>query len=155
MNTHIDENGEITYTPKFRTQYNYDRDAVSDATGTSCPEETRTQQHFKDECDINQIMKRFGVTGEVPMNIRPVLPEDYNDVFDFQSAMNTVRAAQEAFMKMPSGIRARFQNNPQIFTEFFSDPENRHEAERMGLVLPRPKEEGIKPSEGDTGKGVT
>lgn len=130
--------GEII---QFRTMYNYDRDAVSIQTGTKCEDETMTQQQFKDECDINKIMKRFGVTGEVPMNIRPVLPDDYNDVFDFQTAMNTVRRAQEAFMKMPSGIRARFQNNPQVFTEFFSDPENRQEAEKMGLVLPKPKEE--------------
>jgi len=55
--------------------------------------------------------------------------------------MNTIREAQEAFMKLPSGTRARFQNNPQIFTEFFTKEENRYEAEKMGLVIPRPKQE--------------
>ncbi|QXP08524.1 MAG: internal scaffolding protein [Arizlama microvirus] len=147
------DTGEQMEVPLMRTQYNYDRDAVSRETGTVCETETRTQQHFKEECDINQIMKRFGITGELPQNIRPVLPEDYEEIFDFQSAMNTIRRAQEAFMQMPSGIRARFQNNPQVFTEFFSQEENRLEAEKMGLVLPRKPEP--KPAEPEEKGGQT
>lgn len=139
--TTVDDDGVIQ--PLFRTMYNYDRDAASVATGLSCPEATLTQQQFAEDADINNIMKKFGVTGELPENIRPVMPEDYEGIFDFQSAMNTVRRAQEVFMEMPSGVRARFQNNPQLFTEFFADPENRHEAEKMGLILPRPREEPI------------
>lgn len=129
------------FEPLFRTQYNYDRDIVSKKTALVCERETRTQQQFKDEVDINTIMRKFGVTGEIPMNVRAVMPEDYDEIFDFQSAMNVIRAAEESFMQMPSGIRARFQNNPQIFTEFFANPDNRQEAEKMGLVIPqRPKE---------------
>lgn len=129
-----EETGETA--PMFRTMYNYDRNRISDETSTVCEAETRTQQQFKDECDINKIMERFGVTGELPQNVRPVMPDEYDEVFDFQSAMNVIRRAEEAFMLMPSGVRARFQNNPQVFTEFFSDPENRQEAEKMGLLLP-------------------
>lgn len=153
MNEQIDpETGEVLYATKqvelhgaafFRTQYNYDRDAASKATATTCEIETRTQQQFKDECDINKLMERFGVTGTVPQVIRPPMQEDYEGIFDFQTAMNTLRRAQEEFMKMPSGVRARFQNNPHIFTQYFQNPENRAEAEKLGLVLPQPKKEPI------------
>ena len=147
-----EETGEIQ--PMFRTMYNYDRDAVSNATGTVCETETRTQQQFKDECDINKLMAKFGVTGEIPQNIRPPMQEEYEGIFDFQSAMNVIREAQEAFMQMPSGVRARFQNNPAVFTDYFQDPENRLEAEKLGLVIPRPKEVAPTPPE-ETQKGVT
>lgn len=133
------ETGEAE--PMFRTQYNFNRDANSQRTGTACPEPTRAQQQFKDEVDINKIMKRFGVTGELPTKIRPVLPDEYDDVTDFASAMNVVRKASEAFMMLPSGVRARFQNNPQVFTEFFANEDNRAEAEKLGLIIPKPKEE--------------
>lgn len=141
----ININGEVQ--PQIRTMYNYDRDAISEETGTACPEPTRAQQQFKDETDINVIMKRFGVTGELPTHVRPVLPDEYDEIGDYASAMNTIRRADEAFMQMPSGVRARFQNNPQVFTEFFAREENRTEAEKMGLVLPRPKEEPTKAQE--------
>ena len=132
---------------QMRTMYNYDRDKVSRETATYCEPETRTQQQFKDECDINVLMERFGVTGTIPQKIRPPMQEEYEGVFDFQTAMNVVREAREAFMQMPSGVRARFQNNPGIFTEYFQDPENRQEAEKLGLVIPRPVKETEKAPE--------
>lgn len=148
------DTGEIV-TPFMRTQYNYDRDKSSEETATICETETRTQQQFKDECDINVLMRKFGVTGELPQLVRPVMPDEYSEVFDFQSAMNVIRKAEEAFMQMPSGIRARFQNNPQIFTEFFANEDNRIEAEKMGLLVPRqPKTDPLDAKPGGTdGKG--
>lgn len=136
--TATSKHGEIM--PFFRTPYNYDRKEVSDATGTVCLEPTRTQQQFKEECDINFLMKRFGVTGEIPQNIRAVINDDFAEVFDFQTAMNTIRKGEEAFMQMPSGVRARFQNNPSVFVQWLSDEDNRPAAEKLGLVLPKPKE---------------
>lgn len=142
-----DETGEIRWVqPHMRTMYNFDRDESSKRTATTCEVESRTQQQFADETNINKIMERYGITGTVPTNVRPVLPDEYEEVFDFQTAVNTVRKAQESFMQMPAGVRQRFSNNPQIFTEFFMQEENRAEAEKWGLVLPRPtKETSIEP----------
>lgn len=159
--THTDmQSGEIMDGPMMRTAYNYDRDAASRKAALYCKDPTRTQQQFKDETNINNIMKKYGVTGELPLLQRPPLPEDYEDITDFQSAMNVIRRAQEAFNQMPSGIRARFQNNPHIFAQFFNDPENHAEAVKMGLVIVRPKEPEKEPAKapgGDQGdkKGVT
>ena len=82
------ETGEIevkTLTPFFRSPYNYDRDSVSRETGTACPEETLTQQQFKEECDINTILDRFGITGEVPTNVRQPISADFIEATDYQT----------------------------------------------------------------------
>ena len=132
-----EETGEITYTSVARRPGCYDTNAASEETATHCEEETRTQQQFKDECDINIIMERFGITGELPTNVRQPIMADFIDALDYQSAMNAIRAADEAFMEMPAGVRARFQNNPQNFIEFFSKEENRAEGEKLGLIMPK------------------
>lgn len=140
---------------ELRTPYNMDLKQNSDETGTECEVETRTQIHMQDETDINLIMERYGMTGELPQNVRPVLMEEFEGVFDYQTAMNTLVEADRAFMQMPAGTRARFGNNPQNFLEFLAKEENRDEAVKMGLVMPRPKVEEKPPEKGDNEKGVT
>ena len=147
MKTINQETGEITTTPFLRTQYNYNRDDVSHETGTHCEDETLTQQQFKDECDINNIMDRFGVTGGLPYDIRQPITEDFVEAFDYQTAQNAIRAANESFAAMPANVRARFQNDPQMFIEYFNNEDNREEAEKLGLVNLRQKTPD-KPPEG-------
>lgn len=101
---------------------------------------TLAQQHFKDECDINTLVERFHLTGEMPQVIEK-LPSasDYEGIFDFQSAMNAIVAAQRQFMTFPAKLRARFENDPQQLLEFLEDTENREEAERLGLIEKKPE----------------
>lgn len=117
-----------------RTPYNYDRNKASDQSGLACKDATRTQQHFAEEVDINTIVRRFNLTGQLPTNIR--MPEygDFENAFDFHTAMNAIRQAQESFMAMPANIRARFHNDPGEFVDFVADDANRAEAEKFGLV---------------------
>lgn len=121
----------------LRSGFNYDRDQVSQATGLACrAEESMTQQQFKDEVDINTIVARFGLTGELPENLRMPVSGDFTKVGDFQSAMQMVREAEEAFMELPGHVRARFHNDPQRLIEFIEDGANREEAQKLGLVVP-------------------
>lgn len=120
----------------IRTPYNYSMDNVSRETGLKCLEETMAQQQFKDECDINNIMKRFGVTGQLPVAVRMPTYGDFTEVTDYHTAMNAMLEAEKSFGMMPSQVRARFGNDPQAFVEFCSDPRNRGEAEKLGLVNP-------------------
>lgn len=99
----------------------------------SFPEHGRTKQSFKDECDINVIMRRFEQTGELPLNQRPMLFGDCPDL-DFQGAMQTVVEAKERFLALPSAIRDRFANDPQRLLNFINDERNRDEAIALGLV---------------------
>jgi len=127
---------ERVVTQFFRTAYNYDRDEVSDATGLSCGEPTRTQQQFKEECDINTIVRRFGVTGQVPTTLAPPMQGDFLNAPDFRSAMDLIVAARESFMEQPSHVRARFHNDPAEFVDFCSNRDNLAEARKMGIAMP-------------------
>jgi phage internal scaffolding protein len=120
-----------------RSAYNYDMDLASDQSGLKCLDASLTQQQFKEEADINTIVDRFMKSGFLPTPTNMPQYVDYEGVFDFQSAMNAVRAADENFMRMDAKIRARFNNSPQEFLEFFADPENTQEAIRLGLAIPQ------------------
>ena len=88
-----------------RNPYNYDMDKVSNETGLECKDPSLAQQHMKDECDINTIVERFGVTGSYLS--APVSPQygDFSGVSDYHSAINAVRAAEESFMALPAKLR--------------------------------------------------
>lgn len=140
--------------PFIRAPGNYDTDAASDESaigGKRYPwDVSKTKQSFAEEADINTIVRRFNLTGQLPENVRAPTYGDYEGIFDFQSAMNAVREAEESFAAMPANVRARFNNNPAAFVDYCSeltpdlkDFEHRAELEKLGLVLPR------KPSEAD------
>lgn len=133
----------------LRTPYNYDTMEASDASALSCPEPTLAQQHARDECDINTIVRRFGLTGELPNNVRVPRYGDFTAVTDYQTAMNMVLEANAAFMELPAEVRSRFNNDPGALVDFISDDSNRAEAEKLGLVVgslseltPNPAPEG-------------
>jgi phage internal scaffolding protein len=118
----------------LRTQYNYDHDAASNASGLVCEEPTRAQQHHKDECDINIILERFGKTGQVPVNAISGTYGDFSGVHDYHTAMNALIAAESEFAALPAQIRNKFANDPSNLVQFLDDPQNRAEAEKLGLV---------------------
>jgi len=117
-----------------RNPYNYDMNKVSDETGLECKDPSLAQQHMKDECDINVIVERFGVTGELPTVPIPPQYGDFSGITDYHSAINAVRASEEAFMALPAKIRARFDHDPNALLQFLNDPINRDEAIEIGLI---------------------
>jgi len=126
--------------PFLRTAYNYDMNKVSDETGLDCSvEPSMTQQSFRDECDINTLVMRFGLGQPLPTGLAAPTYGDFTGVDDYQSALNAIMVADDAFMQMPANIRSRFENSAAKFVEFCSsdDPAVRLEAEKLGLVLPK------------------
>jgi phage internal scaffolding protein len=117
-----------------RNPYNYDMDKVSDETGLECKDPSLAQQHMKDECDINVIVERFGVTGELPNSPIPPQYGDFSGVTDYHTAINAVKASEEAFMALPAKIRAKFDHDPNALLQFLNDPINRNEAIEIGLI---------------------
>ncbi|AXH76130.1 MAG: internal scaffolding protein [Microviridae sp.] len=120
--------------PFIRTGFNYDMNAVSVDTGLACTDLSLAVQSEADECDINTIVRRFGLTGQLPVGVRMPTYGDFTGVFDFASAANAIALANESFDEMPAEVRARFENDPAKFVDFCSDDGNRAEAERLGLV---------------------
>jgi phage internal scaffolding protein len=128
---------DIPAAPVFiRTQHNYDHNAASNESGLACQEPTRAQQHHKEECDINVIVKRFGITGKMPINQSEARYGDFTNADDYHTALNKIIAAEDDFMALPADIRTQFDNNPANLIGFLNNPSNRTEAEKLGLLNP-------------------
>lgn len=105
-----------------------------------------TRQEFKDECDINVIMRRYQSTGELPiLNQGTAQFLDVSASLQFQDSMNFVADAQSMFNELPSAIRDRFYNDPAQFLDFCSNGDNRKELAQMGLLTPEATREALLP----------
>ena len=123
----------------FNTGMNVDPQKWSIESGLKCdPLEKVTKDSFAEECDINTIVRRFGITGQLPTNVRAPMFGDFTAAMDYQSALDAVMAAQDSFMSMPADVRSRFGNDPGAFVEFCSDGKNFEEAVKLGLAVARP-----------------
>lgn len=124
--------------PKLRSAYD-DHEVVSEQNGIDCskndPQQTvqHAQQNFKDDCDINILVKKFGVGG-VPRHTRIPLAGDFTGLNTYQEAMNATIAAQQAFDDLPAELRERFGNDPARMIAFVSNDANRDEAIRLGMI---------------------
>lgn len=122
--------------PFLRTPYNYDMNEVSDETGLNCPEPTRAQQQFRDDADINTLVERFGLTGEMPQLTDIPYNDEYVPVTDYHAALNQLKAHNETFMTLPHDLRRRFDNDPGKFVAWASDEKNMEEMGKLGLLNP-------------------
>lgn len=107
------------------------------------PEPSLTKQAFRDECDINHIMKRF----------KKIMNEDFlekyngyvggqfgdfSEVADYRTALDQLKRANSVFEALPSIVRKRFDNDPALFLDFCQDPKNLDELRELGLANPAP-----------------
>lgn len=121
---------------KFQTPYTID-DKWSKQFETINNEPTMTQQADAMDTDINLIVKRFTTTGQLPQIQAQAMYEDFTAVTDYRNALDMVRAADEAFMEIPAAIRAEFNNNPQAFVNFATDPTNIEKMREWNLAPPK------------------
>lgn len=92
-----------------------------------------TQQHFKDECDINNILDRYAQTGIVPER-HGAFYGDFSEGLEYREALDRLQSTQEQFNALPARTRDFFQNNPAAFLDFVSNPENKQHFHSIGLV---------------------
>ncbi|WNK12646.1 MAG: internal scaffolding protein [Microvirus sp.] len=119
-----------------RAPYNYDADEHSWKTAYVEDMDSKTIQSQKDEADINNIVRMFGVTGRLPQNVRTPSYGDFTGVDDYRTALEAVRAAERSFMELPAETRSKFANDPQQFLEFCDNPDNLEEMRKLGLAVP-------------------
>lgn len=112
----------------FRTGYSPQVHVTFSTTGDS-----RTKQSFKAECDVNNILKNYNKTGQMPENFNP---GEYRDVdgIDYQESMQMVASANSMFEELPSALRKRFRNDPAQLLSFVHDDANVAEAQKLGLL---------------------
>lgn len=121
-----------------RVAGHYDVDAASLEAGLECKDESLTLQSQAQDADINVILKRFGVTGELPNGLRVPVYGNFEGVSDYREALDLIREADRAFMSLPAEVRNRFANDAGAFVDFASNPANLEELRKMGLA---PKQE--------------
>lgn len=93
-----------------------------------------TEQHHKDACNINNIVKKYNKTGLLEHTTS--MEHAYGDCTgqEFKDALDLAINAQREFYKFPSEIRKRFNNSVQEYFQFMENPSNRDEAIKLGLV---------------------
>lgn len=127
------------YRPHTRSSTWWTGEVANPISGEVKRPPSRTKQDFKDQCDINNIIKAYKITGQVQHISAAAAQGRFEylpDPMEFQDSLNTIRAADQAFAALPAKIRDRFANDPALFLGFLSDPENADEARRLGILNP-------------------
>lgn len=127
------------YVPHERVRYT--GELVNPVTGEVFTPVRRVKQSFVPECDINNILKQYSVTGQIrhiSANAEKGAYMDLPDEVDFQASLHIVADAQRAFATLPAKTRDRFNNDPASFLAFMADPENQEEAIKLGLATKSP-----------------
>lgn len=113
---------------------------------------SKTDQSFKDECDINVIVARYGKTGVlvdpgmVARRGSPMFGDFTSVPEDLIEAHAIFERAEESFGALSSEVRAKFRNSPVELLEWLSDDKNLEESYALGLRTrpedPVPKGDG-------------
>lgn len=114
--------------------YAYNSDAVSLATGLSCPEPTLTQQHTAEQTDINYIVSVFAKTGILPQPVKLPTYGDFTGVSDYREALELIKQAEDGFNSLPAPARAHFNNNPGELLDFLQNSPDPQILADLGLA---------------------
>ena len=101
------------------------------------PGETITKQEFKDDCDMNLIIKKGFTNLKVhePQSGEQVV---HNPDITFHDMQCYMKQTEEMWQNIPAKIRAKFHNDPGEYLEFCGDENNHEELVKMGLANPKP-----------------
>lgn len=92
------------------------------------PKDTKTRQEFKKESDVNWLLKKYG--GNIPMAQVRYGEEVFG--VDRLQAIESIRAAHEAYLEQPEAVRAKYPDYESIYRALqdgtFSLPEAVSEA---------------------------
>lgn len=101
-------------------------------------EPSRVHQSFKDEVDVNNIIRRHRATGVVD-HINRSNPQflDVSTFTDYHESLQRVQSAQDSFFRLPARVREEFSNNPGHLLAFLENPDNKPRAIELGLI-PKP-----------------
>lgn len=97
--------------------------------------ESLTQQHFKDELDINNIVAKYNKTGVISAVART--REIYGDFTEYQDVVENfdkIARAEQMFEQLPATIRNEFNNSPQKLLAALGDEKQRDKLIEFGVL---------------------
>lgn len=104
-------------------------------TAIDCSHPKLTDQSFKKQCDINNIMLQYQKTGLLP-NFQTKSPSfiDNTQIPDLNTAFELVNSAIDAFNQLPPDIRKLMDNNAANLESFISNEKNHDLLLKNGLI---------------------
>lgn len=105
--------------------------------GLTCEDESLTQQQFKDECDIDCILRRYDQTGVLvdPLSERRLAQfGDFSNLPSFAEYQNRLAEVSEYFMSLPPEVRSNFANDIGTFIEAIGNPDNESKLIELGIL---------------------
>lgn len=141
----------MTKEKKFELKIRGPYDPV-DEVDTNTVGESMTQQQFKDECDINNILRRYADYGTCDHIMRK--EGRYVDCSDitaktFQEHLDFMLDFEEHFDSLPEKVREFFDDDPTMLMEYLADGKNYDKLTELG-VLKRKDSEASEPTSGKT-----
>lgn len=118
--------------PQIRNRFSHMRRTVVMA---EHDDSVATQQQFKDECDMNRIVKN-AQRGIPPKWVARGQPHygDFSNVPDLMQAHDLIQNAKQAFLDLPSGLRAELRNDYRNIGELTDEQVERY---KLGKILPK------------------
>ena len=83
---------------------------------------------------IPNIFAQHGLDALATHKRAPIFGDFTDAPTSLHDAYNRILDAQVNFLELPSAVRERFANDPMRLLSFLSDPGNRAEAQKLGLV---------------------
>ncbi len=98
---------------------------------------SETVQADSEKADINKILKRYAEVGiREQLNLTEAHFPDVTEIGDFQDVMQTARAAETEFMKLPSKVREIFNHDVATWLDTAHDEEKRTSLIEQGKIEP-------------------
>jgi phage internal scaffolding protein len=95
--------------------------------------ESKVRPEFKDEMDLNNILKKYQ-SRDIPEALkRQGVFADYSSFKDLGQHLENIQSVQERFDLLPSATREKFQNDPVQMLDFLQDSNNDAESVKLGL----------------------
>lgn len=101
-----------------------------------CTGPSLTKQSFKDECDVNVVVRNHAQTGMwAHLNPRSPTYGDFTLAVGLEAAMDLVDQAQSDFDELPADVRAACKNDPVQLLHQLADPVAAQTLVDLGLPL--------------------
>lgn len=94
--------------------HGYNAKEVSIYTSIDTGSESKVQQQFAGEVDVNTIMRRYGISQSAPLGPATGVYGDFTDISDYESAVARIEGARDRFAALPAEVRERFMNDPGV-----------------------------------------
>lgn len=117
--------------------------------------EKPAKQEFKDDADLNSIMRKFQKTGAIAHHLKYGGSYGVATPQTLHEAMTVVSQAETMFAELPSSLRERFRNEPSRFLEFVQDETNLEEMYTLGLAERPSRDVPLEPSGTATSPAAT